>query len=105
MSRRAGQKNLEPPALELLDSVLAEYLGSRRLPPSLRRAAWHVAVGRIAAKDQANEEGLSYETVRARRNLLYRRIKIHGANQLLSGLLRVALRRLQACQGERAHAI
>ncbi len=87
-----------------LQSVLDEYI-TRPLTTAQRRAIKHLAAGRIAAKDAAAVDGLSYETVRARRNRLYRQLGVHGANDLLSGLLRVTLRRLQACSEERPCAI
>jgi DNA-binding CsgD family transcriptional regulator len=84
---------MSPVEAELLDGLLTSYVGDVRLAPAERREMLLIASGRVA-KDAAALTGISPETVRCRRNRLYRKLEVEGTADILVGLLALSLDRL-----------
>jgi DNA-binding CsgD family transcriptional regulator len=89
----AERSRVSPAENALLDSLIARRVGDARLAPAERRELRFIAAGQ-AAKDAAAAGGISPETVRCRRNELYRKLRVTGANEIQVGLLALALERL-----------
>jgi FixJ family two-component response regulator len=87
---------------QLLDSILAEYL-TQPITARQRRTIDHIVAGR-GSKDQADADGLSFNTVHVRRNKLYKLLRVGGARQIQADLLAIVLRRLDARNAERGVA-
>ncbi len=86
--------------LSILTPLAARYLATRRgrLSPSERVEVIRIVQG-FGSKDSAAASGVSYETIRARRKRIYRKLGMTGVNELLSSLLGFALKLLAS--GER----
>ncbi len=82
---------------DLLSSVISTFLAQRGklLSPAERTEAHRIAQG-IACKDSAQTSGISYETIRARRKRMYRKLGVSGSTELVSSLLQVSLQLLAA---------
>lgn len=78
------------PELEMLSVVVAKYLRATRLAHAQRREVLHIARG-LASKESARIEGVSVEIIRTRRKLVYRKLRVSGAGELISTLLGLAL--------------
>jgi len=81
---------------ELRRQLVKFTVGSRRLTPAEQAEALRIARGYFGHKDSALAANLSPETIRIRRKRIYKKLEIHGAIELTSSLLRVALRELAA---------
>jgi DNA-binding CsgD family transcriptional regulator len=78
--------------LNELRRQLAKFtIGSRRLTPAEQAEALRIARGFFGHKDSALEANLSPETIRIRRKRIYKKLEIHGAIELTSSLLHLAL--------------
>ena len=78
------------PDLEMLSVVVAKYLRATRLPHAQRREVLHIARG-LASKESARIEGVPVEIIRTRRKLVYRKLRVSGAGDLISTLLGLSL--------------
>lgn len=88
---------------ELLSSLVARYLARKGnvLSPAERTEAIRIAQS-ISCKASAQASGISYETIRARRKRMYRKLGVSGSTELVSSLLHVSLGILAS--GERMEA-
>lgn len=88
---------------ELLSSLVARYLARKGnvLSPAERTEAIRIAQS-ISCKASAQASGISYETIRARRKRMYRKLGVSGSTELVSSLLLVSLGLLAS--GERMDA-
>jgi DNA-binding CsgD family transcriptional regulator len=77
---------------DLLSSLVTRYLARKgnALSPAERTEALRIAQG-IPCKVSAQTAGISYETIRARRKRLYRKLGVSGSTELVSSLLLVSL--------------
>ncbi len=82
---------------DLLSSVVSRVLAERGklLSPAERTEALRIAQG-VSCKHSALDSGISYETIRARRKRMYRKLSVSGSTELVSSLLSVSLRLLAA---------
>jgi len=78
------------PDSEMLATLVAKFLKRTKLTPAERREVLHVARG-FASKDSARLERLPVEVIRTRRKLIYRKLRLSGAGELVSGLLALSL--------------
>ena len=78
--------------LEMLARVADTFVARRaaHLSPGERRELFAIAQA-MSCKDSANALGICYETVRARRKRIYRKLGLAGAGELTSALLRMSL--------------
>ena len=85
---------------ELLSSLVARYLARKGnvLSPAERTEAIRIAQS-ISCKASAQASGISYETIRARRKRIYRKLDVPGSGELLASLLSLSLKML--AKGER----
>ena len=79
----------------LTDRVIAHR--SHRLSPAERAEVARIARG-LACKDAARVAGLSLETVRTLRKVIYRKLRLAGSHELLSTLLQLALAMLASSE-------
>lgn len=82
--------------LELLARVADAFIDRRdaHLSPGERRELFAIAQA-LSCKESANALGVCYETVRARRKRVYRKLGLAGAGEVTSWLLRVTLEILE----------
>jgi DNA-binding CsgD family transcriptional regulator len=64
--------------------------GGHRLSPAERAEALRIAQG-LPSKDAASVAGLSVQTIRTLRKLIYRKLRLGGSHELLSTLLQASL--------------
>jgi DNA-binding CsgD family transcriptional regulator len=103
LSRERLSLRTEPavaiPDLEMLAIVVSKFLKATRLPLAERREVMHIARG-LASKESARIEGVPVEVIRTRRKLIYRKLRLSGAGELVSRLLGVSLAMLSRSDGE-----
>jgi DNA-binding CsgD family transcriptional regulator len=82
--------------LEMLARVAESFLERRaaHLSPGERRELFAIAQA-LSCKESATALGVCYETVRARRKRVYRKLGLAGAGEVTSWLLRVSLEELE----------
>jgi DNA-binding CsgD family transcriptional regulator len=78
------------PDTEMLAALVARFLMRTRLSQAERREILHIARG-FASKDSARLERLPVEIIRTRRKLIYRKLRLSGAGELVSALLALSL--------------
>jgi DNA-binding CsgD family transcriptional regulator len=81
------------PEVEPLAALVAKFLKRAKLAQAERREILHIAQG-LASKDSAKLEGVPVELIRTRRKLIYRKLRLSGAGELVSGLLALSLTEL-----------
>jgi len=74
------------------------------LSPAERSELLRIAQG-DACKDSAAAAGVCYETIRARRKRIYRKLALGGSGELISSLLEVSLGMLASGEGIRQGAV
>ena len=87
--------------IEILTPFAAKFLEGTTLTPAERAEVLRIAQG-FACKDSAAAAGVSPETIRARRNRIYRKLDVPGSGELLASLLSLSLKML--AKGERIEA-
>lgn len=82
--------------LEMLARVADTFLERRaaHLSPGERRELFAIAQA-LSCKESATALSVCYETVRARRKRVYRKLGLAGAGEVTSWLLRVSLEQLE----------
>ncbi len=82
--------------LEMLARVADSFIERRsaHLSPGERRELFAIAQA-LSCKESATTLGVCYETVRARRKRVYRKLGLAGAGEVTSWLLRVSLEQLE----------
>ena len=78
------------PDIELLTALVTRFVRRSQLTPDERREVLHIAKG-LAAKDSAHIERLPVGVIRTRRKLIYRKLQVAGASQVISRLLALSL--------------
>ncbi len=80
---------------DLLTPVAARLVArsGTALSPAERTEVLRIAQG-LACKESALASGISYETIRARRKRIYRKLGLGGSGELLSSLLGDSLQML-----------
>ena len=86
------------PDITILSPLVARFLEGTHLAPAERKEVLHIAHG-FAIKDSATADGISPETIRARRKRIYRKVGVSGAGGLISALLALSLQMF--AKGER----
>ncbi len=87
--------------LEMLARVADSFIERRsaHLSPGERRELFAIAQA-LSCKESATTLGVCYETVRARRKRVYRKLGLAGAGEVTSWLLRVSLEQLEHAASE-----
>lgn len=82
--------------LEMLARVADTFLERRaaHLSPGERRELFAIAQA-LSCKESATALSVCYETVRARRKRVYRKLGLSGAGEVTSWLLRVSLEQME----------
>jgi len=85
--------------VDTLSRIVDRYVAERslRLSAGERLEIMRMAQG-YACKESANLAGISYETIRARRKRVYRKLSVDGATEVTSSLLRFSLLLMAAGQ-------
>ncbi len=83
---------------EMLAMVVAKFLKRTKLTHAERREVLHIARG-LPSKDSARIERLPVEVIRTRRKLIYRKLRLSGAGELVSRLLALSLAMLTGAEG------
>ncbi len=80
---------------DMLTNVATRLVETRtiHLSPAERGEVLRIAQG-YACKDSAAAAGVCYETIRARRKRIYRKLGVSGASEVISSLLLLALEML-----------
>ncbi len=78
---------------QMLGLVVRQFLKGSRLTAEQRREVLDIAGG-VGSRDAATLEGVPVETVRARRKIIYRKLRLSGSSELMSRLLAISLRML-----------
>jgi DNA-binding CsgD family transcriptional regulator len=84
------EAKMAAPDTEMLAMLVARFLKRAKLTQAERREILHVARG-LASKDSARIERLPVEVIRTRRKLIYRKLHLSGAGELVSRLLALSL--------------
>ena len=77
--------------IDVLTQLCARVTGSVALSPAEKAEVIRIAQG-CPCKDSAAAAGLSPETIRARRKNIYRKLRMAGADEVLSSLLATSLK-------------
>ncbi len=85
---------MDPDALAPIAMRLLSPRGGH-LSPAEQVELYRIAQN-YACKESAVASGVSYETIRARRKRIYRKLGIAGSGELISSLLGISLRMLVA---------
>ena len=82
----------------MLAGLVATFLKHTRLTLAEHREVLHIARG-LTGKASARIERVPVETIRTRRKLVYRKLRVSGANELVSRLLALSLTMLADHEG------
>ena len=86
------------PDLEMLTLLVAQLVRRSRLTAHERREIVHIARG-LSARDAARIERIPIPLLRSRRKVLFKKLRVSGASELIATLLALSLRKLARKDG------